>query len=230
MNVNSNSITERRRLVYSALARYLKQDRLLEALWLWEQKYALTSNLELRKFVSEIILQDDSPELKSKIYKSLTKATYFPGEIELLPDPYDAMHAYRESCNGSFKFISPFNDDLSAPYSTLVFQCLLQSMLHRIQDENSIVHMKIVRKLKTKLSNRSLEIAQHRELVLWLDNKSNSLKLLYSEKFMSAFVNDLYVLSCEFLGPVVTDRLLAKSLQDTDELEEARFFNPKRLM
>ncbi|MGD8571354.1 MAG: hypothetical protein PVF34_06685 [Gammaproteobacteria bacterium] len=228
--MSSESIKERRRVVYSALAHHLKQERLLEALWLWEQKYALTSGLELRKFVSEIILKEDDPELKSKVYKSLTKATYFSEDIELLPDPYDAMQKYREQCNGTFKYISPFDNQLSIPFSTAVFQKILETLFVKIKHENSIVYEYFSRLLKTKLIELQLEANRKQEITDWLDKKTDTLRLAYSETFMSKLLNEIYQFCCDQFGPMTSDKILAEAIKEADSLEAARFYNPKQLL
>jgi len=228
--MKNQSIVERRRLVYSALARHLKRDRLLEALWLWEQKYALTSGLELRKFVSDIVLENDSPEFKSKLYKSLTKVTYFPGDIELLPDPYDAMHQYRQQCNGAFKYITPFNNQLSKPFSTIVFQRMLETQLTQIKRENSIVHEKLRQLLRSAVLRLDLEANLKLELTNWLQKNLDAMQLIYPEKFMSAFINEIYVYCCNEFGPIKSDKILANSIADANGLEEAKFFDPRRLL
>jgi len=228
--MKNDSIIERRRLIYSALARHLKHDRLLEALWLWEQKYALTSGLELRKFVSDIVLENDSPEFKSKLYKSLTKVTYFPGDVELLPDPYDAMHQYRQQCNGAFKYIAPFDNQLSKPFSTIVFQRMLETLLTQIKRENSIAHEKLRQSLRSAILRLDMEANLKLELTNWLQKNSDEMQLIYPEKFMSAFINEIYVYCCNEFGPIKSDKILANSIEDANGLEEARFFNPKRLL
>lgn len=226
----NRDIVQQRRLVYSALARHIKQDRLLEALWLWEQKYALTGNLELRKFVTEITTEDDPPELKSNMFKTLAKATYFPGEVDLLPDPYDAMQQYRQQCNGTFKYISPFDHQIATPFATVVFQRMLETMLIQIKRENNVAHENIMRQIMSHLLQQKLETTRKDELSKWLHRKIDSLQLLYPESFMSSFLNTLYITCCEYFGPVLTDKMLAKTINDADNLEEAKFFKPTRLL
>jgi len=229
--MSDTSISHRRRIIYSALASHLKPDRLLEALWLWEQKYSLTSGLELRKFVSDIIMDTDEPDLKSKVYKSLTKATYFPGNVEMLPDPYDAMQQYRTQCNGTFKYISGISTDVTTPFSTVVFQRVLYMLLLQIKRENSVAHEKIIRQLSANLSQyKSLEAGQRDELWLWLRKKCDNCQLYYPDTFMSLFIADLYIICCEMFGPILADKMLAKSIRDAEDLEEAKFFNHKRLL
>jgi len=228
--MNKNGIAEKRRRIYSALAHHLKHDRLLEALWLWEQKYALTSGLELRKYVSELMTENDSPQLKSAIYKSLTKATYFPGESELLPDPYNEMQQYRERCHGKFKFISPFDNQASIPFSTTIFQRCLEVIFNQVKRNNVIAYQHLAQKAKIILPGMELNEAQQKELTSWLDNQNDSLRLLYPENFMSALVSSFYKVCCEQFGPVTADKILAKAIEDADELEEAKFFNPHRLL
>ncbi|WP_455221663.1 hypothetical protein, partial [Kaarinaea lacus] len=220
--MKNESITERRRVVYSALARHLKHDRLLEALWLWEQKYALTNSLELRKFVAEIVFESDSPELKSRIYKTLTRATYFPGEIDLLPDPYDAMHHYRQQCNGTFKYISPFDNQLTTPFSTIVFQRMLETLLNQIKRENSVAHEKLLRSLRSEILGKDLEANRILELTNWLQKKTDAMQLIYPESFMSSFINEIYIFCCNEFGPIKSDKMLANTIEDANGLEEAK--------
>ena len=136
--MTEKTISERRRIVYSALARHFREERLLEALWLWEQKYATTNSLEIRKFVSEIVNGKDSAELKSNVYKSLTKATYFSIDSELLPDPYEEMQRYRDRTGDSFKYIDPQANNIKVSFATLVFEQVLRSFLVQLKRKNSV--------------------------------------------------------------------------------------------
>ena len=229
--MSDTSISQRRRVIYSALVSHLEPERLLEALWLWEQKYSLTSGLELRKFVADIILDGDAPDLKSKVYKSLTKATYFPGNIQMLPDPYDAMQQYRTKCNGTFKYISGISTDVSTPFSTIIFQRVLHTLLLQAKRENNVAYEKLVRQLTAALPDyKTIESGQRDELWLWLRKKCDSCQLYYPEPFMASFIGKFYILSCELFGPVLTDKMLAKSIKDARGLEEAKFFDPRRLL
>lgn len=224
------SLTERRRIVYSALAQYFRTERLLEALWLWEQEYGTTNSLEIRKFVSEIVNGEDSAELKSNIYKSLTRATYFSVNTELLPDPYEEMQRYRESLGNAFKYTSSQVNNIPVSFATVVFEQVLKTFLAQIRRKGSVDYEGILRRLRASLPEMDGEATCKLELRNWLDNKASALKLHYSENFMRTLVNDLYVICCEQYGPIISDKILAASIGNASEIEEARFFDPKRLL
>ena len=224
------SLTERRRIVYSALAQYFRTERLLEALWLWEQEYGTTNSLEIRKFVSAIVNGEDSAELKSNIYKSLTKATYFSIDTELLPDPYEEMQRYRERIGNSFKYTSSYVNNIPVSFATVVFEQVLKTFLTQIRRKSTVDYESILRRFKVSLSKLDGEATCKLEVRNWLDNKTSALKLHYSENFMRNLVNDLYVICCEQYGPITSDKILAASIENASEIDEARFFDPKRLL
>ena len=228
--MKEKSITERRRIVYSALAKHFREDRLFEALWLWEQKYATTNSLEIRKFVSEIVSSEDTDELKSRVYRSLTKATYFSIDSELLPDPYEEMQRYRERVKDSFKYIDTSLDNVAVSFATVVFEQVLTAFLAQMKRKNSVDYENMLHQFKERLAMLEGEAIQKLELKNWLNKKTNALKLHYSEYFMRSLVNELYVLCCERYGPVVADRLLAASIDSASGIEEARHFDPRRLL
>ena len=228
--MSEKTISERRRIVYSALALHFREDRLLEALWLWEQKYATTNNLEIRKFVSEIVNGEDSDELRSKVYKSLTKATYFSIDSDLLPDPYEDMQRYRESVGNSFKYINTQVNNIPVSFATVVFEQVLTAFMAGMKRKAPVNYEKLLHQFKSRLSHLEGEATHKLELKNWLNNKTKSLKLHYSEYFMRNLINELYVVCCEQYGPVVSDRLLAASIENASDLDEARFFDPKRLL
>ena len=216
--------------MYSALAMHFREDRLLEALWLWEQKYATTHSLEIRKFVSEIVNGDDSEELKSKVYKSLTKATYFSIDSELLPDPYEDMQRYRERIGNSFKYFNPQANNIPISFATVVLEQVIRSFLAGMKRKAPVNYERLIYQFKIQLSALDGEPMHKLELKNWLDNKTKTLKLHYSEYFMRNLINELYVICCEQYGPVISDKLLAASIENASEIEEARFFDPKRLL
>lgn len=224
------SLSERRRIVYSALARYFREDRLLEALWLWEQNYGTTNSLEIRKYVSEIVNGNDSDDLKSNIYKSLTKATYFSIDSELLPDPYEEMQRYRESVGNAFKYTHSQVNNIPVSFATVVFEQVLRTFLAQIKRNSSINYESILRRFRIALSQLDGEATHKLEVKNWLDGKTSSLKLHYSENFMRNLINELYVICCEQNGPIVSDKLLAASIENASGISESRFFDPRRLL
>lgn len=228
--MTEKSLTKRRRIVYSALARYFKEDRLFQALWLWEQNYGTTNSLEVRKFVSEIVNGEDSTELKSNIYKSLTKATYFSVDTDLLPDPYEEMQRYRESVGNAFNYTNSFVNNIPVSFATVVFEQVLRTFLSQIRRTSELNYESILRQFRIALAKLDGEATHKLEVRNWLDNKISSLKLHYSENFMRNLINELYVICCERHGPIISDKLLAASIKNTADIEEARFFDPKRLL
>jgi len=56
-----------------------------------------------------------------------------------------------------------------------------------------------------------------------------SVKTGVSVKEMTAFLDLIYVWTCEALGPVLTDRLFATAIRHCESLPEARRFPPRRL-
>jgi len=228
--MSEKSISERRRIVYSALAMHFREARLLEALWLWEQKYATTNNLEIRKFVSEIVNGNDSAELKSQVYKSLTRATYFSIDSELLPDPYEDMQRYRESIGNAFKYINTSVNNIPVSFSTVVFEQVLTVFLAGMKRKAPVNYERLVHQFAQRLSSLEGEATHKLELKNWLIHKTKTLKMHYSETFMRDLLNELYVICCEQYGPVISDKLLAASIENASDIDEARFFDPKRLL
>lgn len=228
--MTEKSLTKRRRIVYSALARYFKEDRLFEALWLWEQNYGTTNSLEVRKFVSEIVNGEDSAELKSNIYKSLTRATYFSIDSDLLPDPYEEMQRYRESMGKAFNYTNSFVKNIPVSFATVVFEQVLRTFLVQIKRSSAVNYESTLRQFRVSLSKLEGEATHKLEVRNWLDNKTKSLKLYYSVNFMRNLINELYVICCERHGPIISDKLLAASIKNASDIDEARFFDPKRLL
>jgi hypothetical protein len=230
MSISNKSLVDRRRIIYSALVSHLSKDRLLEALWLWEQKYSRSDGSELRNFVTEISDDKDSPEFKNNVYKSITKITFFTINQDLLQDPYDAMVQYKRNCNGTFKYSSPSEIKISTSPSTVIFQHLVDNIFAPIKKEHDVDVQMVIHQLMRNLLDKELGAENKIELREWLGGKVASLKLSYDEKFMSSFINEIYVLCCQQFGPVGTDKWLARSVSMTAKLKEAKLYPPEKLL
>jgi hypothetical protein len=228
--MSSKTLIERRRKVYTALKPYLDEEHLLEAMWLWENKYSSKRVMEIRKYVTELVLEERSGNIKNDIYKSLTKVTYFPGEFNLLSDPYRDMQLYRKQCGDKFKYIGSVNVSVSIPPATVVFQSMIGSLLAQIKMADIVAYNKIVHQLKSNLPPSSLGPLNAVELQNWLEKKTDSLQLFYTEEFMSAFLTDNYVFLCEELGPISADQMMIQAVNDASKIKEAEIFNPKKLL
>ena len=161
---------------------------------------------------------------------SLTKATYFSVNSDLLPDPYEEMQRYRESVGNSFKYTNSNVNNIPVSFATVVFNQVLKTFLTQIRRKSAVNYESILRQFKISLSKLDGEPTCKLEVKNWLDRKTSELKLHYSEYFMRNLINELYVICCEQLGPVISDKLLAASIENASDIDEARFFDPKRLL
>src|SRR5688572_25672874 len=92
--MNTSEMILRKRALYTGLQPFLRDTELMEALILWESRYATQPKFSLRYFVADLLQSLERPLEHKQMLVHLV-ATMAKPVAELLPDPSPALSAYK---------------------------------------------------------------------------------------------------------------------------------------
>lgn len=226
----SDSTISRRRAVFTGLIPYLHGEDLYTALWLWQDKYSTGPAMALHRFINEFACMVTHSVRRSDLHRSLV-AAMSKDTVELAPDPYADMVAYRERRLPSAKLTTIVAGEDSSPTpATVILQSVLQSVFRQLDEESASATEKLRRYLSQHLVSIGLELGAFSELSQWLSGLRTRLNHTYAEAHMRALVHVVYVGGCEYLGPMHIDSLLAHAVEEAEHLPQAKHFAPRRLL
>ncbi|HKK05823.1 MAG TPA: hypothetical protein VKA50_08255 [Gammaproteobacteria bacterium] len=229
-DARAEAIPARRRAVFTGLVPYLHGDDLYTALWLWQDKYSDGPAMALHQFINEFACLIEQQVRRSDIHRSLV-AAMSKEAVELAPDPYGDMVAYRERRLPEAKLAAAMIPENAAPLpATAILEAVLRSLFLQLDEEYPLVTNKLRRYLSQHLAALGLELAPFSELSQWLSGLREHLNHTYSEVQMRGLLHVAYVGGCEYLGPVQIDTLLARAIDKAEHLPEAKDFAPRQLL
>lgn len=223
-------VATRRRAVFTGLIPHLQGADLYTALWLWQDKYSNGPAMALHRFINEFARMVTYDVRRSDLHLSLVMAMN-KDVIELAPDPYPDMIAYRERHLPSAKLTTiATGDDSALTPATVILESVLQAVFHQLDEEFASPAEKLRRYLSQHLVSVGLELGAFIELSQWLSGLRSHLSRSYSEAHMRALLHVIYVGGCQYLGPIYIDTLLAHAIEEAERLPEAVHFAPRRLL
>lgn len=223
-------VATRRRAVFTGLIPHLQGEDLYTALWLWQDKYSKGPAMALHRFINEVAGMVTYHVQRGDLHRSLVVAMNNDA-LELAPDPYPDMIAYRERhlAPAELSTIVAEEDGALTP-ATVILECVLQAVFHQLDEEFASAAEKLRRYLSQHLASIGLELGAFSELSQWLSGLRTHLSRVYSETHMRALVHVVYVGAGQYLGPIYIDTLLAHAIEEAERLPEAAVFAPRRLL
>ncbi len=194
----SNSQILRKRAMYTGLSVHLPHEEALEALLLWERKYAGNATFSIRYFVEEVVtcLRADVPS--KSLLTSLVAALGAP-ESDLLADPQRHLDARltRHTADAIRPSTMP---ELEA------FKLLVSKWLEMAGNDPAREAAEYVARHIHRLA---LPLRTETQIKSWLADRNLALSILPVEaEELRSVVNLLYTGFCESMGPIKADALL----------------------
>jgi hypothetical protein len=235
-SMNENEVSRRRRAINKALAGFLPQDKLLDALWLWEMKFSDRSAFEISDYLHTVC---NSPELKKRQSEIRRNLIRFMSQqlAELGPDPWPLMRDYAlTTSNGQTQtapeFVdreTPLIDILSLNPALGVMLFVISHWLDAMLNSNPAYAARIRSFMahnlpKAKLARGGMELRN------WMVNESELPNIKMHPDDMRRVVNMLYIGACEYFGPEEADEMLHEAIEAAEELPAAKEFHPKELL
>lgn len=196
------NFTMRKMTIANALAPHLSEERLQEALIIWEYKYAQQPTFALQRFISEFCDNTIAGQ-RSKILQALFLALNngASGKEEPIVNTPKASTQLQEA--------------------TLVFEHLLSTILSSLSVEaNQKVRLLVQAKLKTLKVNSILL----KDFNAFFSQGYAFPPSFYVDiKVMQQCINLVYVELCDVLGPVKADNALYKAVQSIEKQHTSGF-------
>jgi hypothetical protein len=200
--MNTSEMILRKRALYTGLQPFLRDTELMEALILWESRYATQPKFSLRYFVADLVKSLERPVEHKHLLIHLVATMAKPAE-ELLPDPSPALSAYKNRVGIS----------TTAHYALAeleAFCILVNKWLSLVQTGAAIdiAHF-VLHNLERLKINSDLKMQTKR----WLEDENQSIRLPTVQiQELRKIINLFYIGFCEYLGPTQADILLAEAV------------------
>ena len=188
----------KKRIVFTALKPYLSQTKLVQALLLWDKKYANAPSSTIKHFVYDIRSSVDEKADIRGIHLNLVKTSFLSDE-ELEKYPSEQISAYIA------KHELPQDVDYTLP-ELEAMQALITKWHQSLTPQQSeLLGEYIYQNLHSQNINSALKFA----ILAWLRNNHKPIKVpSASTSELRRVTNLYYVASCELIGPVASDQLL----------------------
>lgn len=200
--MNSSEMILRKRALYTGLQPFLRDTELMEALILWESRYANQPKYSLRYFVADLLQSLERPLEHKQLLVNLV-ATMAKPVTDLLPDPSPALSAYktrrRTSATASY-----------ALAEVEAFCILIDKWLSLVQSSAAVdIGHFVLHNLDRLKIDTDLKVQTAR----WLEDENQPIRLPRVEiQELRKIINLFYVGFCEYLGPTRADALLAEAV------------------
>lgn len=221
--------SRRRRAVHQALAPFLQGEELAEALWLWEEGAGNGPAFALHDYVARLCARPGLSELRAAVHLSLVRSMTLP-LTQLGPDPWPLMQATRRGLPVQSAPPAPAGEPEGSVVFEHVLDRLFQALGERQPDGVGRIRAWLQRRLGSRLDVVGLDAAAAARIVLWLNGSASSIGVPLPARALRSLLHAVYVLACEYYGPVLTDGLLADAVRSAETLPEARRFPPRRLL
>ena len=213
------SLATRRRAIYTGLAGHFAEDELLAVLALWESKYADKPPFALNEFLGEVASTTERKLERARLYRELVGALTGPLS-DLLPDPEPQLRRWRQQAGGGPSLLSTGDEQ-----AWHCFEALGRALFNQLD-------MDLVPRLRRfaggNLSALGCSNQQRLRVRAWLEQGTELEQTGLAVDHLRQLLNLLYVGLREYLGPVIADQHLSRSVQQVETLHLA--FSPRKLL
>jgi hypothetical protein len=166
--------------------------------------------------------------LRSAMHLSLVRSMALPLE-RLGPDPWPLMQAVKRG-RPAAPPPAPSGDSAGAE----VFECILDHLfksLHQRQPGGvARIRVWLHERLGARLDALGVDAVMATQMVRWLNGSLPHIGVPIPAGALRRLLNGIYVLACEYYGPVATDAALADAVRAAEQLPSARRFSPRSLL
>ena len=224
-------VARNRRAIYTGLKPYFPEDELIAALSLWQARYSGGPAYALHGFINEICTSEALKQIRNELHRSLRQALFGPDEA-LENDPLLQIERWNNT-RGEAGMPAQANHGIQIKPSsrprTQVFELLFEHFLALIEEEQHIgLQMRgyIDTHLDKILSNGPVSL----QVSGWLRGKQARLDDGLELPEMRAILHMAYVLACEYVGPITTDKLISAAVRYCESQDISRQFSPREFL
>lgn len=217
----------KRSALYVGLKPFLPEEQVLASLLVWEREFADGPVFALQGYLTKIFQLTGLEASRAEVHRSLVRALSLE-MIQLPPDPRPRMEAYAKTQGVDQNPVVAavaVNGEWTA-----VFKRLYREFSERIAKRDPVATHKIRRDLIESLSRLDIAAQYRQSISFWLADRQVDLDAKLSKREMHSLLHATYVLACQYLGPVESDRLLSAAVKAVEGTPEARHCSPRELL
>lgn len=200
----------KKRAVYTGLQSFLTSAQLMQAMILWENKYANEPKFAMRKFVADLCKKYGKSLAEAEVLGKLIRTMALP-ENKLLPDPSVEIDFYKKHFNVKSRVIK-------RSIELMVFMEFMEELIKRLPFD---VHRTVKSYLIDGLHSIDISTSFRREMVFWLKGKTKTVEMPSVDIHqMRMVINFTYVALCEYVGPIQADQMLGEVVQQLQRMHD----------
>lgn len=201
--INTPESVLRRRAIYTGMRPYFDDEKLLQAIKLWQAEYSHKPKFALSVFVARCCDTEEHKEARANILKSIFIALELQPDA-LLPDPFIDLKAAHKNAQGSA--VEPH-------LQTKMFMLLMHQVLAKLpKADEKQVRQSILLQLPELHTDR-IRLMYLRE---WLAGNAPTLDGHYDLALLQKLVNYCYMAICQQSGPVKADQYLGQAIHEIE--------------
>lgn len=218
--------TRRRLVIHHSLRGVVTKPELATAMNLWHEEFAAEPSFQpmlfFKRFSQLVALDGRGAQIRSLLLQNMFKPL-----PDLGPEP--------SSDGGS----SPAPATAASPPSaygqsarSAVFCALLAAVVQETQEYSGLTQ-RLREALRNGIQGSGVSASAVQEVKAWTTSADSlihpNLRSFQTDE-MVRLIDQIYVLTCEYLGPKQADLLLGRALRQAERLPEARDFSPRQLL
>lgn len=206
-------LKRKKRAIYIALLNYLNPQQAGEATDIWLKEYSAKSAFELQSFISKITAEFDVVINRKDVQLSIIKM--------LLNDS-----AGSQADNYEYLDKAIYAAELQPAH--IIFISLIEQWLREVDLISNDLTLNIKRYISANLLKLDLSFDEMMKIKTWLNTSKNNIYIKYlNVEQMKKIFHFCYVGSCEYIGPVKTDRIISEVVKTLEQMPEASQFSAK---
>ncbi len=206
MNTTDPNLVTKKKAIYAGLRAHLSKREAIEALVMWEDRYAAKTGFSVRYFVSDLVKKHGAGKIPAKQIHMGIVSALSQGNVKDLEDPTELINSYRKLND------LPENETRYSLPETEALEVLLKKLLLAIKEENK--KNDIISYVRSQVKNLEVNKDLKSEFINWLRDHQYKIRVAgkVEVRELQKITTLFYVACCEYLGPTETDAILAQTL------------------
>lgn len=198
-----------RRAIYTVLQEWLSEDKLLEALLVFEEHHQGKPSIAIHEYLTRIgpLFEHkmDTKQIRRRLMEVLVRRS-----SDLAPDPMPLLQKMRAQASGDLFDVQPTAEQL-------VLHDLISGLMRNMPSlQRKQLHERLAKQLKKRFVNGSYD-----RLAQYLISDNPKFLASFEDQSLRDFFTVIYVACCEVLGPVKTDQWFGATVLQLRERDAA---------
>jgi hypothetical protein len=215
-----NDIEIRKQAIMVGLSPFMSLDDCMQAARFWEQNYSRSPRFALQKYIRELIdPQHALWPFRHEIFMNVTKITALPrAEVQ-----ERFANLFKENLDSGTQ-AQPQGNEIE---TRIVFEQLYLALMRLLETEDYPVSVRLRKFVREKMLQEETFNMNTQRLNSWLLGINPQLDVIVPFEKMREVIHAAYRGSCEYLGPVLTDHLLAEAVKEVEKKTRGEGVSPR---